>query len=106
MWAFLSLFSNSTGNFYQVRLNNKCRLNKAIQAPGFRTRDLQWPEAKSFSCFLKLRFITGCMRIVQRGCSERLLSFPFLSLSTDIHIASAETTGTAGTDPAPLRFHT
>lgn len=83
-----------------------CRLNEEFQATGFRSGDLQRPEAKSFSCFLKLRLSPGCMRMVQKSSSEIFLSFLLLLLFTGLHITSAEITGTAGTHPTPLRFHT
>lgn len=52
-WAFLSLEPNTTGNFSQVRLSK--HLQAAWRNAGHKTKDLRSPEAKTFSCLLKLR---------------------------------------------------
>lgn len=96
MWAFLSLKTNSARNFSQVRLSK--HLQAEWRNPGHQTRDLRRPEAKSFSCLLKLRSSQGCMRTAEQGSSGRTLSFLLLPLSTGLPSPSAETTWAAGTD--------
>lgn len=95
MWALLSLKTNSTGDFSQVRLSK--HLQAEWRNPGHQTRDLRRPEAKSFSCLLKPRLSQGCLRMAQQGSSGRTLSFLLLPLSTGLHIPSAETTKAEGT---------
>lgn len=79
MWAFLSLKTNTTGNFSQVRLGKD--LQAGWRNPGHNTRDLRRPEAKSFSCLLKPRLSQGCMRTAQQGSSGRTLHRPSHHLS-------------------------